>query len=226
MTTRRKWEPQVIVCDLLGPVVYDGRKEAVTYLTETFSKQPHYIRDIVFGGLYRQLRTDGISWQAYQQSLGAAGIRLGRKVVDTWFGFYRPRQPILELLREVRKGGLQVAILSNMFPELLRHLDKQYQICACFDHIVTSHQVKQLKPGQRIYEELERAVGVVATESESAPKGILYFDNATRNIETAKRRGWRAVLMSNTSNDDDLEQKIRHELERESVLKKPQKRPH
>lgn len=81
-------------------------------------------------------------------------------------------------------------ILSNNNSVCLKHemgiLDKQ-GVSGCFRDFFFSFNLKMLKPGREIFDEVVRRIGV-------RPEEILFIDDSIANVEGARAAGLNAVL--------------------------------
>lgn len=93
----------------------------------------------------------------------------------------------IEILERARHHGV-VCLLSNAtsrLPDDLRALE----IHDRFDHIFNSSDIGYAKPDDRVFEHVERQLGI-------PPDEIIYVDDGPANVEAATGRGWVSLLAS------------------------------
>jgi len=110
---------------------------------------------------------------------------------------FAPIEAMSDVVRQVRRLGLPVGILSNTCQA---HWDwvlaQQWDVLAePFEVAVLSFQVKSMKPDATIYEYAERHAREIAG---ARPEQILFVDDRTENVEAARRRGWRSEVCRGT----------------------------
>jgi len=108
-----------------------------------------------------------------------------QKWVSLW---KRDHEDVNDLLHELKKHH-KLYILSNT-NEI--HMDEYFQtkpILGLFDHYFLSYQMHLAKPNPLIYNEVQNALKVEASE-------IIFFDDKKDNIEAALSVGWNAYLFT------------------------------
>ncbi len=119
-------------------------------------------------------------------------------VFDWWKPPLEPVPGMAELVREVKKLGYGVYLLSNATSPLHEYFHR-IPGSECFDGLIVSADVKLLKPQHEIYEELFRSFAL-------APEECFFIDDSPLNIDGA----W-AVGMAGAVFFDDLP-RLRAEL--------------
>lgn len=94
-----------------------------------------------------------------------------------------------EILERARSFGT-VCLLSNATSRLQRDL-KALGIFDQFDHIFNSFDIGYAKPDLRVYEHVERELGLCGEQ-------IVYVDDSAANVAAASERGWVSLLASPT----------------------------
>ncbi len=84
------------------------------------------------------------------------------------------------------KGKCKIGILSNLIKLDKERIDKQYDLSK-FDFVWLSFELSCRKPDEKIYEIVEEQVKIPT-------KNILFIDDKAKNIETARKRGWKVCL--------------------------------
>lgn len=145
------------------------------------------------GGLLAQATTGEITDEAWRQDVtrrlsGQFPNANAAAAVAAWsepFGELMPGA--LDVLERARAHG-QVCLLSNATSRLPRDL-QSLGIDGHFDHIFNSSDIGFAKPDQRVYEHIERELGLTGDQ-------IIYVDDAEANAMAAAGRGWISLLAS------------------------------
>lgn len=101
----------------------------------------------------------------------------------------------LKLIREIRKKGYRVFVLSNTNPLMYNHwIDNAFRqegltINDYFDGIVVSYQERVCKPGPQIYLNLLKRYNLEA-------KDTLMLDDSEANCKTAENLGMQAIKVT------------------------------
>lgn len=109
-----------------------------------------------------------------------------QRVVD---GVPRELQPIADsvtLLRRLRDDGRALFYLSNMPAPYAEHLERSHDFVGWFRDGVFSARVKLSKPDPAIFDFAAERFGADAAE-------LVFIDDHTPNVETARARGWKAI---------------------------------
>ena len=93
----------------------------------------------------------------------------------------------LAVLETLKGEGAQLALLSNMPPELARRYVAAKTWPGYFSRRYFSGELRLLKPDPRIFEH-------VAADLEAEPQDIVFIDDNAANISTAQELGFRTVL--------------------------------
>lgn len=80
------------------------------------------------------------------------------------------------------KSRCKIAILSNLMSFDKKRIDEQYDLSK-FDYVYLSFEIGIRKPDRKIYE-------YVLNDLKTLPENILFIDDDTNNILTAKEYGW------------------------------------
>jgi putative hydrolase of the HAD superfamily len=125
--------------------------------------------------------------QHWQRFARAAGISLTadrvRRIVEfetrMWL---RVNQQALDLAREIKFSGVRLAILSNMPPDLLGELRRNFEWLDEFEVQIWSCEHGIVKPGEAIYRLCLQQLGC-------EPQRALFFDDRPNNVEAARQVG-------------------------------------
>lgn len=127
-------------------------------------------------------------WQAFAE---AAGVKLGRAQVERIAGmetlmWLRVNPRALELVREVKAGGMRTAILSNIPHDLLAEVSK-FSWLDEFEVKIWSCELGIVKPNPAIYRVCLDALACHASRT-------LFFDDRGNNVEAAQALGMEAHI--------------------------------
>jgi putative hydrolase of the HAD superfamily len=132
----------------------------------------------------------------YQFLLSQAGVHPGdsalAKIAETDAEGWKRIDPGTEaLMRDIKRTGLTLGILSNMPCDFLAWAREHIPLFGEVDTAVFSCEVNAIKPERRIYEILRGRLGCGFAE-------ILFFDDLPANVERAAELGIRAFLWKNS----------------------------
>jgi putative hydrolase of the HAD superfamily len=96
------------------------------------------------------------------------------------------------LMRDIKKAGLKVGILSNMVQPFLDTVRETIPVFLIPDGAVFSCEVDTVKPEKKIYELLLSALDCDADE-------LVFFDDTEINVAAAEKLGIRAFLWHDTA---------------------------
>ncbi len=120
-------------------------------------------------------------WQPHLQKLGLSLSK--EEFFNFWFSGERLVPEVLEYVKELRKQGIKVFILSNNFKERTEYYRKKYpEIFKNVDRAYFSWETGFVKPNPQAYQNILRENGL-------EPENCLYFDDSSKNIEIARGLG-------------------------------------
>jgi epoxide hydrolase-like predicted phosphatase len=131
--------------------------------------------------------TDG----EFEQLLAGLIVRVGGEPVRAdgllgrMFGASVLVDDMLDLVRELRRGGLRTGLLSNSWGS--RYGYPRQLLAELFDDVVISAEVGMRKPEERIFALAAQRLGL-------PPAECLFIDDIERNIAAARALGFVAVL--------------------------------
>jgi putative hydrolase of the HAD superfamily len=106
---------------------------------------------------------------------------------EIYFDALNPNEPMIELMREARRSGRRMALLTNNVREWEPLWRSMLPVDEIFELVVDSGFVGMRKPDPPIYElTIARLSGVSAEQ-------CLFVDDVAVNVETARAIGMRAV---------------------------------
>jgi len=106
---------------------------------------------------------------------------------EIYFDALEPNEPMIELMRDLRRRGYRMALLTNNIREWEPHWRSMLPVDEIFEIVIDSAFVGVRKPEREIYElTLERLGGV-------DPPGVLFVDDVEVNCDAARELGLAAV---------------------------------
>lgn len=95
---------------------------------------------------------------------------------------------VVSLLPKLKKD-YKLFLLSNTNSIHKEFGWKKYEFLNNFDKMILSHEVKSLKPEEKIYREVEKASGLSSSKH-------FYIDDIPEYVRAAKKMGWDAVVFT------------------------------
>lgn len=109
-----------------------------------------------------------------------------------WFGAEKENLEVIEIVRQIKKKGIKIFILSNNLKEKSNYYQDSFQFLKEIpDKIYYSWQTGFIKPNPEAFKN-------VLSENNLEPEECLYFDDQEKNIEAANSLGMNAFLFKNT----------------------------
>lgn len=106
---------------------------------------------------------------------------------EIYFEALHPNEPMIELMRELKRSGYRMAMLTNNVREWEPRWRSMLPVDEIFELVVDSAFVGMRKPNAEIYElTLERLGG-------PAPQSCLFIDDIEANVDAARALGLSAV---------------------------------
>jgi len=124
------------------------------------------------------------SFKFWQPHLKRLGLSLSKEeFFNFWFSGERLVPEVLKYVKELRKKGIKVFILSNNFKERTEYYRKNFpEIFENIDGAYFSWETGFVKPDPQAYQNILRQNGL-------KPEDCLYFDDSSKNIEVARGLG-------------------------------------
>lgn len=114
-----------------------------------------------------------------------------RDFFDFWFSGEKLVPEVLKYVKELRKKGIRVFILSRNFRERTEYYRKNFpEIFNNVDKAYFSWETGLVKPDPRAYK-------AILKEQRLKPEECIYFDDVNENIEIAKGLGFKAQKYDN-----------------------------
>lgn len=109
-------------------------------------------------------------------------------------------------LKKFKEMGYKLYALSNYPERGYLYTEKKYPFFELFDGKVISYEVKEVKPGRKIYE-------ILLDKYELKPEECIFIDDTLPNIETARVMGMKGIHFMHSNqlmelyNDSELKAK-------------------
>jgi glucose-1-phosphatase len=133
----------------------------------------------------------------YRQICALTGFSGGVVEFSKYFAdIFAPIEPMIRLQAALRSQGLPTYIFSNTNEMVVEYIRREFPFFANFDGYVFSFEHRVMKPGARLYEEVERLTGCRGAE-------ILYLDDRPENVAAGAERGWETI--HHTSPEQSIE---------------------
>jgi putative hydrolase of the HAD superfamily len=126
------------------------------------------------------------SGEFYREAVERGGLSVSRQ--DFFRAFteiFTPIPATFRLIRELKKR-YKIGLLSNTNEWHYEHYFRRVEVFPLFDSVTLSYDVKEMKPGERIYRD---AVGKLKVR----PGGCVYIDDVEAYAEGARRLGLRGI---------------------------------
>jgi len=150
-----------------------------TAVKELFRTDPEALADL------RGLETGKLSEAEFEASFGRRlGLRKPDGLIDSMFAGMRPLEPMVDAVREIRRGGLLTGLVTNSWSTA--HYDGDL-LAELFDEVVISAEVALHKPEPEIYRQSAERLSV-------EPADCLFVDDLRENCEGAEAVGMTAIL--------------------------------
>jgi epoxide hydrolase-like predicted phosphatase len=130
-------------------------------------------------------------WQQVKAEQGIRQVEVGENLLGRAFSeAFKPQIEVLELVRELGKQGLKLAVLSNTIEPHARAVRESGQFDG-FDRTFLSHEIGMRKPDPAIYQ-------YVLDELEVRPQEAIFIDDDKVNVEAAQALGINGIIYKST----------------------------
>lgn len=187
--------PKAVVFDL-GKVLLDfdyGR--AARRLAEHSSATEHEIRAALDQSpLLHEYETGLLDTKDFfAEAVSRIGFKGDQASFASMFAdIFTPIHDMIGLHGELRQAGIPAFVFSNTNELAIAHIKRNYSFFRDFTGYVLSYEEGAMKPTPKIYQAVEKITWLSGTD-------LLYIDDRPENIDEGKRRGWQAVLHSNSA---------------------------
>ena len=119
---------------------------------------------------------------------------------DHWIEMLTPIEKNIEVLRDLKKNGYQLYILSNFIEEAFSYVSKKYEFFSLFDGGIISYSVHIIKPEMEIFEEI---IGKYNLD----PKECVFIDDVATFLFKSRKLKMKTIqYLPNT----DLREELRN----------------
>lgn len=185
-----------LLFDLGGVIIDIRRSDCVEAFARLGLPDPEsHFGEYSQAGIFKAVEdgsADVDAFHAYLHKILPEGVT--DKQIDDAFQRFITGIPVrrLEALRQLRKQGYRIYLLSNTNPVMWdgvirREFEKEgLRREDYFDGMVTSFEAKCLKPEEQIFRYAEKNLGI-------KPEETLFFDDSAANTEAAAKLGFRTA---------------------------------
>lgn len=113
-------------------------------------------------------------------------------IFDDWLDMMAIKQDSVAYMKELKKQGYKIYLLSNIGVESYNYLKGKYDFFDVADGMILSYQVHMIKPDKRIYALLVEKYHLKGEE-------CIFFDDRIQNIESAKAVGIHGIVFTNVA---------------------------
>jgi len=104
--------------------------------------------------------------------------------------FLRPIKESVQLVQELKDNGNSLFVLSNLHPESIAHLEKEYSFLDLFQGKVISCRINKVKPELEIYQYLVK-------EYKLDVNNTVFIDDVEINVKAAANIGLKTIKFEN-----------------------------
>lgn len=180
---------ELVFFDFGGVLAEEGFLAGFTAIAQATGRDPavllQQVRDVIFKVGYVYGRCDEATfWDAVRRDVGLEGdpAVLRQEILSRFV----PRPWMLQLVRELRARGLQVAVLSDQV-NWLDELEGRYGFFQEFHRVFNSYHYGWTKSEPEFFHLALRAMNV-------APQAALFIDDAVSNIAVGRQVGVQPIL--------------------------------
>ncbi len=186
---------ELVLFDFGGVIADEGFVGGLEAIARKQNMPPSLVSEqaleIIFSNGFIVGQCDEASfWRDVRSRLGIQGsdAELRTEILDRFV--LRPW--MLDIVRQLRKSGIRVAILSDQV-NWLDELDASLHFSSEFEHVFNSFKYGAHKGEERFFQ-------LALDELQVAPGKTLFIDDAVRNIAVATSLGIRTILYTNHEN--------------------------
>lgn len=104
--------------------------------------------------------------------------------------FLRPIKESVQLVQELKDNGNNLFVLSNLHPESIAHLEKEYSFLDLFQGKVISCRINKVKPELQIYQYLIKKYKLDVNNT-------VFIDDVEINVKAAANIGLKTIIFEN-----------------------------
>jgi len=122
----------------------------------------------------------------FARVVALCGLRMPQdEFVRAFTGMFTPIEPTLALIRRL-KGRYRLGLLSNTNEWHFRGHIETVPVFPLFDAVTLSYEVREMKPGERIYRDALGKLGL-------PPEACVFIDDIEENVAAARKLSMRAI---------------------------------
>lgn len=147
------------------------------------------IGSLIYGSKLPVLYESGriSSGEFFKRLADLCGLRMSEEeFVPAFTEIFTPIEPTLALIRRL-KGRYRLGLLSNTNEWHFRGHIANIPVFPLFDAVTLSYEVKEMKPGERIYRDALDKLGL-------PPEACIFIDDIPENVAAARKLSMRAIL--------------------------------
>lgn len=186
---------RAIVFDLGGVLVEDSRRVVFAHISAVLGVPVEVLERIMYQETPRLQRGEESTLEFWYRMCDRLKVqRPSDEVLLTLLTepytaqSVRPIAPTLDLVRELKRNGYRIGVISNTIPEhiAIHHIQGVF---VHFDFVALSYVLRMRKPEGRIFSHTARQLGVNV-------KNMLFHDNEMRWVRAARESGCQSLLFT------------------------------
>jgi len=153
-------------------------------LSRYTAKSSEEMYDLIFKSNLPEKYESGLisSDEFYKKISEMCDLSISRaQFIEIFKAFFIPIRTNIDLLKKLKKH-YTIALLSNTNEWHFEHVIKKSEVFKLFDVVTVSHHVKEIKPGERIYRDLLKKLGL-------EPQECVFIDDMKPNVDAACAMG-------------------------------------
>jgi len=182
---------KAIVFDLDGVYFPNGVKDFIKNVSEIYKCQFTNVKEAYSGKEARAYWANKLSkeeyWDFFVKKLNIHATP--DELIKLFLDGYSVDEKIAELVRIVR-NKFKTIIFTNNFKDRFEGLKKKYDFIKDFDVIITSYEIGEAKPHEKMFKEL-------LEKTRCKPQEILVIDDSESNLKGVAEKGYETVLYKN-----------------------------
>ncbi len=143
---------------------------------------------LIYGSNLPVLYESGLisSPEFFARLAALCGLRMSQEeFIPAFTEIFTPIEPTLDLIRRL-KGRYRLGLLSNTNEWHFRGYIETVPVFPLFDTVTLSYEVREMKPGERIYRDALAKLGV-------PPESCVFIDDVEENVAAARRLSMRGI---------------------------------
>jgi len=195
---------KAVLFDLGGVYFEDGTDKFLKKLSSKIGKSYNDLYPIFRMGKSLEYRRNEISgkeffgWAAKELDTDFTADQLN----EMWVSEYTEVTGVKEIIKDLKKKGIKVTILSDNVPERIEYLQKKYKFLNVFDDVVLSYEVNLVKTSEEMF-------NLALSRVNCKPEETIFVDDREINLDVAKQLGIIPILYTTPEN---LERELRELL--------------